>query len=118
MARHRQGRGEPPAGALESQGEGRYRLRGELSFANAAALERTGRVMFDDAAGQLVVDLAAVTRADSAGLALLIEWLREARAAGKRITFSHIPEQMLAIARVSSLEQLLPLATEETTPDT
>jgi len=50
-----------------------------------------------------------VVRADSAGLALLVEWMRAARRAGRPLRYRAIPPQMLAIARVSSLDQVLPL---------
>jgi phospholipid transport system transporter-binding protein len=50
-----------------------------------------------------------VERSDSAGLALLVECLRQAHQSGKSLRFFNIPAQMLAIARVSSLDQVLPL---------
>jgi len=57
----------------------------------------------------IYIDLQAVERSDSAGLALLIEWLRVARHLNKTITFRNIPPQMHAIAQVSGLEEILPL---------
>jgi phospholipid transport system transporter-binding protein len=52
-----------------------------------------------------------VTRADSAGLALLIEFLRTAGHAGNSVHFVNVPEQLLSIARVSGLESILSLST-------
>jgi phospholipid transport system transporter-binding protein len=57
---------------------------------------------------EVVVDLSGVDRIDSAGLALLVEWLREARRKGTSIRFENIPVRMLAIAKVCGLEQILP----------
>ena len=57
----------------------------------------------------LDIDLSHVERSDSAGLALLVECLRHARQSGKTIRFFNIPAQMLAIARVSGLDEVLPL---------
>ena len=54
-------------------------------------------------------DLAGVERADSAGLALLIEWMRRARRAGRPVRFLNLPPQMLEIARAASLDRVLPL---------
>jgi phospholipid transport system transporter-binding protein len=97
----------PPAG-LDEGSRGRLELYGELSFASVPRIWDICRERF---AGRdsLDIDLGRVQRADSAGVALLIECLREARQTGKDIRFFNIPAQMLAIARVSSLDQVLPL---------
>jgi phospholipid transport system transporter-binding protein len=58
---------------------------------------------------RLRVDLAGVTRADSAGLALLVEWLRESEIAGNSIEFVNVPAQLLSIARVCGLDDILAL---------
>lgn len=94
---------------LEASADGRYTLRGDLSFDTVPALCEQGERLFSPGEGELTVDLGAVRRADSAGVALLVEWTRQARAAGRAIHFTHIPAQMLAIARVSSLDEVLPL---------
>ena len=60
---------------------------------------------------ELNVDLSDVTRSDSAGLALLVHWMRAAKRAKKTLVFHHIPAQMLAIASASGLDELLPLQT-------
>ena len=96
------------AAAIRRGSDGRLLLTGELSFATVTRLHAEARALFDQP-GDLRVDLQDIARADSAGLALLIEWMRSARELGKSIQFLNIPQQMLAIARVSSLDQVLPL---------
>ena len=59
------------------------------------------------ASGELVVSLAEVRRASSAALALLLQGLEEARKAGCRLRYVDIPEDLLALARVSNVEKLL-----------
>ncbi|AFJ02790.1 putative NTP binding protein (contains STAS domain) [Methylophaga frappieri] len=54
------------------------------------------------------VDLENVEHSDSAGLALLIQWLRMAKQQDKAIYFSNLPTQMQAMAKASGLETLLP----------
>jgi len=49
-----------------------------------------------------------VTRSDSAGLALLIEWLRESERYGKSVTFLNMPAQMQSISRLCGLDGILP----------
>jgi phospholipid transport system transporter-binding protein len=56
---------------------------------------------------RIEVDLAGVTRADSAGLALLLEWITWANHTVREIRFLSIPERIHAIARTTEVEQLL-----------
>ena len=59
------------------------------------------------AARDVEFDLTRVTSGDSAGLAVLIEWLAEARARGVRLRYVGVPAQILAVARISDIEGLL-----------
>jgi phospholipid transport system transporter-binding protein len=91
------------------QGGGHWQLSGELGYGTVAGvLETAGRAL--RGAGAIEVDLQGVTRADSAGLALLVEWTRASVRAGRSIRFIHVPPQLLSIAQVCGLEQILPLA--------
>ncbi|MDH3871274.1 MAG: STAS domain-containing protein, partial [Gammaproteobacteria bacterium] len=69
---------------IETAAEGRWRLSGELGFGTVSRMLKESRAGFLDA-GDIEVDLSGVTRADSAGLALLIEWLRTAERADRPI---------------------------------
>lgn len=90
---------------------GRFQVSGELSFSTVNdVLAQSRETLFAPPAAQLDLDLGGVSRADSAGLALLIEWMRMARAAQCEIRFHHLPEQLLAIARAGELDGLLPVA--------
>ena len=95
-----------PGPALAPAGPGTFALRGDVTFATAGALLEAGARAF---AGQssVTVDLAAVTRVDSAGLALLLEWLRQGRAAGRSTRFTGLPDKLLAIARLAGVDPLL-----------
>ena len=91
------------------QGEnGRLSISGDLSFDSVADLWHRCRAQFSQHQ-TLDIDLSAVQRSDSAGVALLVACLRQARQSGKTARFFNMPEQMLALARVSSLDQVLPL---------
>lgn len=94
-----------------SGGNGHYAISGELGFATVTQLlEQSRKLLFTDAVERLELDLAAVTRADSAGLALLLQWMRLARQHDTQISFRNLPPQLLAIAHAGELEPLLPLA--------
>ena len=92
----------------EAAGAGRYVLSGDLTYDTVPALWRAAEVPLAPDSN-LVVDLARVGRSDSAGLALLMEWTREARRNNVAIRFVNVPEQMLSLAKVSSLEKILPI---------
>ena len=91
---------------LRDLGEGCFEVHGALTFDTvASALEQSRRTFA--AYDRLTVDLAAVEEADSAGLALLLEWINWARHYVREIRFEHIPEQISAIARISEVSDLL-----------
>jgi len=94
------------AAALTATGPGAFAVTGAVTFATAGALLEEGRAQF---AGQsaVAVNLREVNRIDSAGLALLLEWLRQAQTEQRALTFTGLPEKLLAIARLSGVDGLL-----------
>jgi phospholipid transport system transporter-binding protein len=94
---------------LESLGSGRFRLNGVLDATTVANLLTESQERFATAPS-IDVDLGGVTEADSAGLALLIEWLRGARERSQRIVFRNVPGQLNALAKISEVDELLSAA--------
>lgn len=94
--------------SVTSLGDDRFSVTGELTFETVPQLFKRTPEYFRGAANSLTVDLAQVTRSDSAGLALLLEWMRVTKARGGKISFINLPEQLLALATVSGLEKILP----------
>lgn len=92
--------------SIEADGPDRLRARGELDFGTAAAALRAGLALLPRG-GRCTIDLAGVTSADSAGLAVLVEWLAAATERGGSLSFESVPAQLRAIARISDLETLL-----------
>ncbi len=87
-----------------AQADGRYAIRGKLTFQTVPQFFTHTGTLFNGK-GPVTVDLAGVTLADSAGIALLVEWRQEARAAGRTLAFANIPEQVRKIIHVSGLQQ-------------
>jgi phospholipid transport system transporter-binding protein len=87
---------------VEETGHGSWLLAGDLSFSTVPAL-RYGLDIKSADRNRISIDLGGVTRSDSAGLALLIEWVRESERLGKSITFLNMPAQMQSIARVCGI---------------
>ncbi|NOZ09727.1 MAG: STAS domain-containing protein [Gammaproteobacteria bacterium] len=96
---------------LQRVAAGDYRLHGDLSFATVPELYRAASSQW---AQQMpaVVDLAGVGRSDSAGLALLVEWLRQAQSGQTMLCFSHIPDQLAKLIRISGLSQAFALPSQ------
>ena len=93
---------------IESSGDDRFSLKGELSFDTTPGLLESSQSLFAGA-GRMDIDLKGVVHADSAGLALLIEWLRVAERMGKPIRFLNAPAQMMAMAQLTGLDDILPM---------
>jgi phospholipid transport system transporter-binding protein len=95
---------------LESLGGGRFRVSGVLDASTAREVLEQSESRFaqgKEMGKEILVDLGGVGESDSAGLALLIEWLRMARVGGQAIRFANMPAQIEALARISEVEDLL-----------
>lgn len=91
---------------LETGDAGHWKLSGELGFGTVSRLLKDARTEFSGG-NAIEIDLSGVTRADSAGLALLVEWLRVAERSGNSLGFVNMPAQMQSIARICGLDDIL-----------
>jgi phospholipid transport system transporter-binding protein len=89
-----------------------WRLSGELTFATVGELLKEfsqqapfGGEQKEIQTQSLVLDLCDVTRTDSAGLAFLIELLKQTK--NVPITFQNIPVQMHNLATLSGVQGML-----------
>jgi phospholipid transport system transporter-binding protein len=98
----------PAAFRLEGAGEGRLAAHGALTFASARAARLLGLAALGDGGrGALEIDCQGVESADSAGLAVLIDWLGAARGAGRSLRYRGLPADLTALARISQVEEVL-----------
>ena len=95
------------AATLQDRGGGEFAIEGDLDFQSVAALWQQARRSFRQQPA-LRIDLAGVNRSDSSGVALLVDWLRQARERGQDLQFVNIPAQMQAIVQAAGLDGLLP----------
>lgn len=87
---------------------GHLQLRGAMTFATAAAVNAAlSRLIIGSVGPEVHLDLHGVTRADSAGLAVVVEALAVARKLGRRVVLSGVPQAMDDIARISEIEDML-----------
>lgn len=90
---------------LEAGRDGAWRLTGALDFESVPALfQRTDALL---ANGPVELDLSGVEQANSAGVALLLEWRRQAHRRGIELRLSGLPEPVRRVARLSDVEPLL-----------
>jgi phospholipid transport system transporter-binding protein len=93
---------------LTARARGQFAAAGPLLFSTATAACAAGLAVLAAAEGDaLEIDCGGITAVDSAGLAVLLEWLGAARRAGHRLRYSHLPEGLLALSRISEVETLL-----------
>lgn len=92
--------------SLDDLGEGRFALSGKVSFETAEAILRASEEPFEQHT-RIEIDLSGVTDADSAGLALLLEWITWANHTVREIRYNGMPERILAIARTTEVDNLL-----------
>lgn len=85
------------------------RVAGELNFDSVAELYAASQLFLSEPPIRQI-DLGGIRHSNSAGVALLVEWLRQARNRRQNLVFIHIPPQMQAIIQVVELEKLLPIA--------
>ena len=80
-------------------------VSGPVTLANVAAVLEEGRRHLED--GVESVDLAGVTEMDSALLALLLAWMREAKSRSRSLTLANPPQALSTIARLYGVDTLL-----------
>jgi phospholipid transport system transporter-binding protein len=93
--------------ALQAAAPGRLAARGPLTFATARRAREQGIAAIAAAAGPLQIDCSAVRPGDSAGLAVLLDWLAAAKRSGCSLRYLNLPQDLMALARISDVEGLL-----------
>lgn len=84
-------------------------LDGALSFETLpevlrASTEYTARADLPD---RLTIDFAGVDAVDSAAVALLLEWRRQAQKLGKKLEFVNLPAPLISLATLYGVEDLI-----------
>ena len=85
---------------------GRCAVQGPLTMDCATAVLEESTRLFQSP--DITVDLAAVTEVDSAAVSLLLEWQRAARRENRAIHFVNVPANLLSLARLYGVSELIP----------
>lgn len=86
---------------------GRVQVPSHLTIETVTSLFKNGLQTSGET--PLVVDLAQVETVDSAAVSLLLAWLREAQRSSVKLCFAHVPENLLSLARLYGVVDMLPL---------
>jgi phospholipid transport system transporter-binding protein len=89
------------------QDAGRVQVPSHLTIETVTSLFKNG--LQTSGKTPLVVDLAQVETVDSAAVSLLLAWLREAQRNSMQLCFAHVPENLLSLARLYGVADMLPL---------
>ncbi len=85
----------------------RWQVSGRLTMETVGALLNLGAPPTGQT--EWVVDLARVEVVDSAAVGLLLAWLRAAGRSRVQLRFAHVPQNLLSLARLYGVADLLPL---------
>lgn len=80
----------------------RLMVSGDLNFSTVPLLWQKSLPLMT-AAQDLNFDFTQIISSNSAGLALLIEWIKFAKTSGKKVVFSNIPAQLQSIIRAAGV---------------
>jgi len=89
--------------------DGRLLAAGPLTFASARGARQLGFAAIEQTAAEsaLEIDCQGVTACDSAGLAVMLDWLAAARTRGRTLRFAHVPQGLATLARISEVSELI-----------
>ncbi|MBY0545121.1 MAG: STAS domain-containing protein [Gammaproteobacteria bacterium] len=86
----------------------KIQLTGALNFDTVPALWNK-LVDFFSSMPSILIDLTDIDYCDSAGVALLLECVRFSKTAQKPIQFINLPAQLLALAKATAVDGMLPI---------
>ena len=91
---------------IKDLGDGCFSLSGKMTFATADQLLSATEELFAEHS-RIEMDLSGVTETDSAGLALMLEWITWANHTVREIRFINTPKKIDAIAKTTEVDHLL-----------
>ncbi|MES9941240.1 MAG: STAS domain-containing protein [Candidatus Thiodiazotropha sp. 6PLUC2] len=91
---------------IEKADGSQFQVHGAMTFEHAKVLLQQSEKLFV-ALPEIEIDLSQVEKADSAGLALMLEWMAWAAERETKVSFIGVPEAILSIAHLCQIESLL-----------
>ena len=95
---------------INTSENGHYAIEGEINNQTTPEISQQLKKLISNVTGKNVtLDLALVSRSDSAGVALLVEIMQLANSSDLTLSFTNLPQQMQDIAGLSGLMDILPI---------
>ena len=87
----------------------RIQMKGTLVFATAKAARAAGLEILERSQSRepLTVDCSGIGASDSAGLAVLVDFLANASKRGRSVQFWNLPPGIVAVAKISEVDTIL-----------
>lgn len=93
---------------ISAKGNARFGVEGVLDFTTVARLATEGKRLFKGR-GPIEIDLRGVSSANSAGLALLLEWTELARRRKLSLRLLNLPESLARLSDLTNTTHILPV---------
>lgn len=95
---------------IERNGD-RLLVSGDVTMDTVSALFNAGLDLSrnSESTGKLIVDFEKLGKVDSSAVSLMIAWLREAQRSKTQVRFDHIPENLISLANLYGVAELLHL---------
>jgi phospholipid transport system transporter-binding protein len=84
----------------------RLMVSGDLDFVNVMQVWQTSLPLLQKCS-EFHFDFSGVNSSKSAGLALLVEWIKLAKRMNKKIQFDHLPKELMSVADVCGMRPFL-----------
>lgn len=91
------------------------KLEGALNFSTMPKLlaDSSAYSLQENLPDCLAIDFSDVTDIDSSAVALLLHWRRAAMRMGKRLRYIHLPPNLLSLAELYGLDELIICPTQD-----
>lgn len=83
-----------------------FKISENLTFDTAPGLLERSREWSAGGDGKVTIDLSSAGRTDSAGIALMLEWIETAREQGQDLYIINMPEQIREFIESNGLSEL------------
>jgi phospholipid transport system transporter-binding protein len=94
---------------IQKMSNNKFEILGRLDSDSVPELLLQSQIFSKFQKDNVIIDLKAVTHSSSAGIALLLEWLRQANNTRAELQFINMPVKMKAIAEICGLSNILPI---------
>lgn len=94
---------------MNPSGSATFQVDGRITFDSLSRVRAEGEAWIAEAEGPVVIDLTGLEHGNSAAVALLMAWWREAEHQEKAISFVGAPAALRNIVELSGVSDILPL---------